>query len=528
MRISPVLRLARALALALCLTAPARAQQTASFAPNDPAIVYSDYACAHLSEERASFDRELAANWLCYQERMSPGVRATFLVDASHVSFEFSYAFAGFFCGFGPLTPLSWEFGLVVDGVRRPTGERNPLYPLANGTTPWIHLGSGTGPHLVTLVWPSAADVDLLRVHLRETRDLSVPELLQAPPRTERQLTIFGDSITHGLDASHVLNTYPARLAMMRGMRVVNLGYSGRTTQPTDAWLAAGVTPCLDGYASPPPDLLLLEIGSNDYHFYANAYTRIDKFELRYRQWLDEFRALRPSTPILCLTALPRGDECSIQKRTLEDYRQKIREIVEQRRDPNIHLLEGRDLIALPPAAGDPLWDAMLLHPSDLGIEQIAARLGTFNLVRNPGFELRPQIGCSESSEPEPYLWTDVGSVASTATAGNGGRVLSLTADALRSQMVYGLSAGDRFVLRASGALSTSGQLGRVTLEFLDEAGLTVGEPAVLTFNQTGWRRLTRQGTGPKGAVCGRLTLSKEPGSGRFQVDDLELTLPDL
>jgi lysophospholipase L1-like esterase len=525
---SPIFRLARVLALGLCLAAPARAQQTASFPPNDPRITYSDYACAHLSEERASFDRELAASWLCDQEQMSPGVRASFVVDASHISFDFHYTMAGFFCGYGTLTALSWEFGLIVDGQRRPTGSRNPLYPLSKGNTPWIHLGSGSGPHNVTLVWPSAADVDLVRVSLRETRDASVPQLLQAPPRNAPQLTIFGDSISHGLDASHVLNTYPSRLGMLKDWRIVNLGYSGRTTQPTDAWLAAGVSPCPDGLASAPPDRLLLEIGSNDYHIFNDVFTRIEKFEQRYRDWLDEFRALRPITPILVLTMLPRGDECQIQKRFLENYRQKVREIVEERLDPNIYVFEGRDLIAMPPLAGDPLYDAMLLHPSDLGIEQIVERLGLFNLVRNPGFELRPLAGCGEVPEPEPYLWTNLGTAPSPATAGNGGRVLAITSGGLRAQSVYGLSAGDRFELRASGTLSTAGQAGRVALEFLDARGKPVADPAVISFNQTSWRRLRRQSTAPIGTVQARLTISKGPGAGQFLVDDLELTLVGL
>src|SRR6185503_19334809 len=265
-RMSLARRLARPLVragLPVLLGFPAlvAAQQFADFPPDHAGIFYSDYACAHIGPERASFDRDLAGTWVCHQEEMSPGVRATFVADASHVRFELDYAFAGFSCGTGFPVPLSWEFGLVVDGVRKPAGARNPLYPLTQGSTPWIHLGQGSGSHQITLIWPSGADVDLRRVYLKDTRGKSVPTLLDAPVRSQPQLTVFGESITQGLSATHVLNTYPVRLGALEDWSVVNLGFAGRTTQPTDAWLAAGSTSCVGGRAT-SPDFLLLAIGS--------------------------------------------------------------------------------------------------------------------------------------------------------------------------------------------------------------------------------------------------------------------------
>src|SRR5262245_26200663 len=95
---------ARPTGLILCLgllgVLPA-AQAVASFPPNDPRIQYSSYACADVGPDRASFDRRLQDPWICGQEEMSPGVQATFLVDASHVRFELDYNSAGFLCGEG-------------------------------------------------------------------------------------------------------------------------------------------------------------------------------------------------------------------------------------------------------------------------------------------------------------------------------------------------------------------------------------------------------------------------------------------
>lgn len=526
-------RLARAQPAALrlavlALALPVWAQESVSFAPDDPRIGYSDYACAHVGPERASFDRELAALWVCRQEEMSPGVRASLLVDASHVRFELEYFSAGFYCGQPDPGALSWEFGLVIDGLRRPTGARNPLYPLSDGKTPWIPLGSDLGPHQITLVWPSGADVDLVRVHLKETRDGSVPTLLEAPARVQPVLTAFGDSITHGLDATHVMNTYAVGLGIRTGWKVVNLGFAGRTTQPTDAWLAAGQSACLDG-TSPIPDLLLLEIGSNDFHVLGGVYTKLAKFEQRYREWLEEFRRLAPTTPILCVTPLPRGDECQISSRTLEEYRERIRAIVEARADPNLYLFEGRDLIALPPLPGDPLYDGMLLHPTDLGSQQITERLARFNLARNGSFERRPIVNCAEVDAPEPYLWNDVGTGESVLAAGPGAsQVLSLAASGSRTQLVSGLSEGERCSLSASGLTTVAGQPGRVSLEYLDAGGLPLGQPLVLAFGQESWRRLARQATVPAGAIRGRLTASKGAGPGRFLVDEIELTLSEF
>lgn len=522
-------RLARPLVRAVLpalLGVPALAQQFADFPPDHPGIAYSDYACAHVDPERASFDRDLPSTWVCHQEEMSPGVRASFLVQATHVRFELEYLFAGFSCGSGFPVPLSWEFGLVIDGARRPTGARNPLYPLTQGSTPWVSLGSG-GPHQITLIWPAGADVDLRRVHLKDMRSGSVPALLGPPVRVQPQLTVFGESITQGLSAAHVLGTYPVRMGAANDWKVVNLGFAGRTTVPNDAWLAAGFPACRGGVAT-SPDLLLLAIGSNDFHLLNDVHTKVDKFEDRYEEWLDQFRSLQPTLPILCLTPLPRGDECAITTRTMEQYRERIRDVIEERADPRIYLFEGRDLIALPPAPGDPLFDAALLHPTDLGFEQIAERLNRFNLVRNPGFELRPLVNCTEVAEPEPYLWTSTGPGESIVTLGPGGRQLALSASAARSQMVYGLSEGDRFSLKASGLATSAGNLGRITLEFLDANGDLVAAPLALDFNQTAWRRFARQGTAPAGTIRTQLTLAKAPGPGQFLVDDLELTVTEF
>ena len=211
----------------------------------------------------------------------------------------------------------------------------------------------------------------------------------------------------------------------------------------------------------------------------------------------------------------------------MEEYRERIRAVIERRADRHIYLFEGRDLIALPPVAGDPLFDEALLHPTDLGFEQITERLSRFNLVRNPGFELRPLVNCHEVTEPEPYLWTNLGSGASVVTGPGGNRVLALSSSGLRSQMVYGLSEGDRFVLKASG-LATLSNPGRISLEFLDEDGVLVAAPLVLEFTESSWRRVIRQGVAPSGAIHGRLKLSKGLGPGQFLVDDLELTVTEF
>ena len=504
------------------------AQQVASFAPSDARILYSRYACAEVGPERASFDRELPEPWICGQEEMSPGVQASFLVDASHVRFELDYHSAGFLCGTGEPEPLSWEFGLAVDGMRRPVGPRNPLYPFLGGSTPWVWLGAGSGPFLVTLVWPSGADVDLTRVHLMETRDASLPTLLVPPPTDPVRLVMFGDSVTHGLGASHVLNTFPVRLGVRTDWQVVNLGFAGRATVPSDAWLAAGASACPDGSIL-EPDLLMLEIGSNDFHLVNGIHTKLSRFEARYRDWLRQFRSLRPATPILCLTPVPRGDECRVRSRTLEDYRAVIRRVVEGLADPHLYLIEGRDLIALPPQAGDPLFDAFLLHPNDLGHVQITDRLVRFNLVRNPSFALRPQVGCTESPEPEPYLWSDLGPGSSTVVeTADGNRVLALSTSGTRAQLVHGLASGDRFTLRFSARSTLEGHVGRVTLEFLDLAGNTLEPPLLTQYGQNTWRTFTRSGTVPAGAVRSRLVLSKGAGPGHFQVDDLELTVEEF
>jgi hypothetical protein len=324
------------------------------------------------------------------------------------------------------------------------------------------------------------------------------------------------------------LNAYPSRLAILRDWRMVNLGFAGRPAEPTDARLAAGRSECSSG-SSEPPTMLLLAIGSNDFRGYGGAFTPLPTFESRFEDWIDEFRALLPDVPILCLTPLPRGDEHVVKTRDLEDYRERMREVLLRRLDRRIFLFEGRDLIAEPPVAGDPLYDAGLLHPTDLGFEQMTERLNRFNLVRNASFELRPlQLGLPVS-EPEPYLWSPGGEGTSEVRDGADAiQSLWLSPLSERTQDVLGLSSGDTFTLKAVGQVTNGATPGLVSLEFLDAHGDEAAPALVLSFTQTAWRRSVRTSVVPPGTVRARLRLSKPTGPGQFLVDDLELTVPEF
>lgn len=534
---------------------------TVSYDPDDPEIAYTEYVCAHLSSTRASFDRVLHTGSdpefcgtgyaspapFCSQELMSPGVRANFRTKATHVKFVFEYLDAGAVCCNDDELPLSWEFGLEIDGVLQGTGTSNPLYvgvsppvfcptsnPPSTRTTPWIELPDAAAND-VSLIWPSGADVDLLEVRLKGVLGVTPPTLLTPPDRPPILLGVHGGSIVQGLYAPHVVSSYPALLAAVKGWSVVNLGFAGRQVEPADAWTAGGMDLCTGDLRVEPLDLLILQCASNDFHLGGGVHTPLDTFECLYGEWIDQFRALQDDTPILVLTPMPRGDECGICGRTLEQYREKMRDILAALDDPDIYLFEGRDMIDPLPE----LFHADTLHPNLDGHAMIADRFNRMNLIRNGSFELKPNSSClgcplsgcdpcDEVAAQTPYLWS--GSGVSIVDAGGlgGSRALSVCPGYDGRQVVYGLSAGDAFTLEADGKVVTAGESGTVTLEFLNAAGNPVGFAYVLLVNATTWQHHGISGTAPAGAVRGRVKLAKEAGGGDLLMDDVALTLAEF
>jgi len=514
-------------------------------------IVCSDFATVSRSSSRIYFSRELEGDPMCTDlERMSPGARVNFATNARFIRLQLDYSGAGANCmaftaQVAAMRPAFWEFGLEVGGVPKETGTNNPIYQQGLWTdnvfrSGWITLGSTVQVREVSLIWPTGLAADLARLELGALENETYPELSVPAARPTILAGAFGDSITHGLHASHVNDTYPARLADAKNWSMVNLGFAGRQVVRTDAKLARGLTGL---------DLLILAIGSNDYRQPGVSpwqQTTELEFKAAYDGWLTDFRC-ESDVPILCITPISRSDEynhCPSSRTPLESYRQWIRDVVSARNEPDIYLFEGRDLIPeLEPGTCVPVRAQYFdytdpaevpiagLHPNSTGFAAYASALGQLNLIRNPSFELKPLVvQCkpqlpTEASDPvAPYLWhVESGECVVDNVHLAGCRSLRILVSGQVSQDIPGLNDDDIYTLTVSGKTDFNFG-GKLVLEFFNQDGDVIPGQVVI-FSSTNWTTTTIQGTAPDGAVRGRVRLLKLSGSGYLYVDDLKLTI---
>lgn len=494
------------------------------------------------------------------QEWMSPGARVNFATNARLVRLRIDYSEVDSDVGADCLSftpdvvadrPAFWEFGLEIDGVLQGIGSANPVYQ--GGTwvgdefrSGWITLGGTVQVRNVSLIWPTGRATALTRLELGMHQGDPNPVLSTPASRPAFLAAAFGDSITHGLHATHVIDTYPARLAEAKGWSMLNLGFAGRRVVQGDSALAlngVGSTPQL------PLDLLILAIGSNDYRQPGVAnwpQTSEVDFRAEYDGWITAFRG-GSSAPILCITPISRSDEynnCPSSRTPLESYREWIRAEVRESNDPDIYLFEGRDLIpeldsstCLPVRAQyfdytDPNEVPIAgLHPNSVGFAAYASALGQLNLIRNPGFELKPLVvQCkpqlpAEAAGDAPYLWEGVTNAIVVDDVHQAGcRSIRIGFGGQLSQEIHGLNQGDLYTLTVSGKTDGGGKL---LLEFLD-ASEDVIPGRVVFFSSTNWAPTTIQDTAPLHAVRGRVRLQKLIGPGFLYVDDLKLTIAGL
>ena len=169
----------------------------------------------------------------------------------------------------------------------------------------------------------------------------------------------YGDSITHGFTASAVDKSYTFLVAQKNHWQLVNLGLGGRASNVSDAKVVV----------SQKPDVISVLMGTNDWQGGGS----LDRYRTNMMGFLDTIRTAQPTVPIYFITSLwvppswnPKG-----QVADLESYRKVAREIVAALKDPNLHLVEGPELIDHDAA----LFDAVAVHPNDKGFAQMGERL---------------------------------------------------------------------------------------------------------------------------------------------------------
>ncbi|POX45245.1 GDSL-type esterase/lipase family protein, partial [Streptomyces sp. Ru72] len=200
------------------------------------------------------------------------------------------------------------------------------------------------------------------------------------PDRGRKVWLHHGSSISHGSDAASPTTTWPALAAASAGVELINLGLGGSAL--LDPFTARVLR-------DTPADLISIKIGINVVN---TDLMRLRAFIPAVHGFLDTVREGHPTAPLLVVSPLlcpihedtpgpstpdfsalatgrlrfrAAGDPAEVAqgKLTLAVIRDELARVVRQRAadDPNLHLLDGRDLYGEADADELPLPDE--LHP---------------------------------------------------------------------------------------------------------------------------------------------------------------------
>lgn len=343
-------------------------------AADDPSIGYSGYVHMEListelrvfglagprTTKFARFDRLLDIPGKGYRWD-NPGVRIRFRTDATRV---------GALLRFNELhTSASARNSngiYLIDGVTQPgwTFKTKATTPKRGVEYVGIQMPAPTAPgfHDYEIVLPYGDSVEFL------SADVNLTAKMQPPPAAPAlRYVAYGDSVTHGFTASAIDKTYPYLVASKMGWQLINLGLGGRSSNVSDAHVLKTLK----------ADVITVLMGVNDWQ----GGGPVERYRKNMNGFFDALRAVQPTVPIYFITSLwvPPAWSPKSQIADLEAYRQAAREIVLARQDPNLHLIEGLDLIDHDPA----LFDKVAVHPNDQGFAQMGERLA--KQLQQPG-----------------------------------------------------------------------------------------------------------------------------------------------
>jgi lysophospholipase L1-like esterase len=314
--------------------------------PDDPNIRYTEYAHATVTHTDAVFDRPGVPNG---NGIASPGTRVNFRTDATRVSLLVYYTFACGALGCGHFS-VERDGRLLPPSFGTDVGSGSATYLIATQPTPALRSYS--------VIWPYGTQMVFRGLLLEGGRQRLVGP---APARPARRYVAYGDSITQGYyAAAGTIHTYPDQVGRRKNWSVINMGFGGETTVPSDG-TAVGL---LNG------SIVTVAIGVNDF----GQSKPLANFQSDYNALLDSVRALQPTVPIYCLTPIwtTLDGVQNGQGLFLSSYRQVIAQVVQQRAivDPNLHLIDG---LALVPH--DTRYFVDGVHPNDAGFSLYASNL---------------------------------------------------------------------------------------------------------------------------------------------------------
>jgi len=226
---------------------------------------------------------------------------------------------------------------------------------------------------------PKNLEIWLPQAEITELIALRTNAPVDTPTPSGRRWLHHGSSLSHCAEAASPTGTWPAVAARLAGVELTNLGLG--TNALLDPFVARAIR---DADA----DRISLKIGAN---LVTSDLMRLRAFGPAVHGFLDTIRDRHPQTPLLVISSIlcpmledvpgpasfdlsagdgvlrfaATGDPADVPagKLTLQTTRAELARIVAQRAadDPNLHLLDGRELYGEADSAERPLPDR--LHP---------------------------------------------------------------------------------------------------------------------------------------------------------------------
>jgi lysophospholipase L1-like esterase len=305
------------------------------------------------------------------------GVRLRFVSDTKWIRVALRYG-----------EPARWYFlcALTVDG------ERMDAFGAVSRQETWEGFAftqEKRERHLFEIWLPHLCAAEILSL---EVEDGCVLEA--APPLAFKWLA-WGDSITHGMNASLPIFTWPAQVARKLNANVINYGVGGATLQKELAGCVDALVSRRDGRGAVHGDreaehdegrrgrrpshdsqsisadsevqLITVSYGANDWNiavplaeFRANAVALVSALRKRFL-----------NVPIILTTPVPffRATKPNKNSETLDDFRAALESAA---REHKVHIIHGTDLVA-----ADHNYFNDWSHPNDAGMNEIATNMLT-------------------------------------------------------------------------------------------------------------------------------------------------------
>ncbi len=270
------------------------------------------------------------------------GVKLSFRTDSRRLSLAVLASSGG-------SSRTYFSLDVLVNGARVGSIDNYGEAPLPDGTY-WqmpFPLGEfardfdlGEGEKLVTVHLPWSICLTLRMLSLDDGAAF-------IPERPAKRLLVYGDSITHGYDATRPHLRQIARICDAFGLEEYNKAIGGEVFFPALAGCACDLS----------PDYVLVAYGTNDW-----AKCDYDTFRQSSVAFFSALAARHPGTPVFAITPIVRGDlETTPTFGRLSRVGDTIREIAAAH--TSITVIEGSGLVPRDPS----LFSSDFLHPDDAG-----------------------------------------------------------------------------------------------------------------------------------------------------------------